>query len=58
MASLKEAQQKLMMMVIYFLTNSLNALANIQGTTLPSLFRTSRQQQEILSNALAERNCS
>ena len=58
MASLKEAQQKLMMMVIYFLTNSLNALANIQGTTLPSLFRTSRQQQEIVSSALAERNCS
>ena len=58
MASLKEAQQKLMMMVIYFLTNSLNALANIQGTTLPSLFRTSRQQQEIVSSALAERTCS
>ena len=35
MASLKEQQQMLMIMVIYFLANSLNALINIQFTTLP-----------------------
>ena len=56
MASLNEQQQMLTIMVIYLLANSLNALINIQFITLPSLFRTLRQQQEIVNSAIAERN--
>ena len=45
---------RFIMIVIYFLTNSLNTFISIQGTILPSLFRILRQQQEMANSTTAE----
>lgn len=45
---------RFIMIVIYFLTNSLNTFISIQGTILPSLFRILREQQEMANSTTAE----
>ena len=55
MTNLREQQQKPTMIAICFLTDNLNALISIQGTTLPSLFRILRQRREMVNSATAKK---